>query len=397
MDDKVLAEQVHRVDIADNNDENQVNNDHSTANEDRNQESSKKSSRKRKTKKQSSLKDDALHQQRLMAYQPVLTPQRAIPFLIFLGLVFIPLGIVFLFASNSVVEYVLDYTDCTSEAPISDTFAQSRGQFEWRRDPSDPLTCVIRLRTTSRKAMGRPVFLYYQLTNFYQNNRLYAKSFNYEQLMGRPLKRDELRDCEPLVGPVNDKDGVYYPCGLIANSWFSDDIQVEGYDFAPFDIAYPYDRKMYSKSEYDLAKVNVYPPPNWDKEALGLSVDKKTGKYTKLPDLHKDQRFMNWMRLSGLSTFRKLYGKYDGQIAEQSTLLIRVRDRYDTRAYSGRKAVVLSTASWMGGKNRFLGYAYVMFGTFLIIIGMVFLAKHLLSPRPLADARYLSWSREDTD
>lgn len=332
-------------------------------------------------------RNSPFYQQRLLSYQPVLTPQKAIPFLIFLGLLFIPLGIVFLLTSNGVVEYVLDYTDCLKEAPEGDTFADTTQQFQWRRKGA---VCEMRFKTTIRKPMGRPVFLYYQLSNFYQNNRLYAKSYNYEQLMGKPLPNSALRDCEPLVGP-ND-NSVYYPCGLIANSLFTDTVSVDRFNFSPDNIAYAYDKKMYGRSEYDLDKIKVYPPPSWTKPGVNLGLDlNPDGSYKSLPDLHQDERFMNWMRVSGLPTFRKLYGRYDGVIPEQTELTISVNDNYNVKSFNGRKAIVISTASWMGGKNRFLGYAYISFGTFLIIVGMVCLARHLLAPRPLGDKRYLSW------
>ena len=62
--------------------------------------------------------------------------------------------------------------------------------------------------------------MYYKLTNFYQNNRLYVKSVSFKQLQGDALSRSQLaNDCEPLVGPA-DLSKVYYPCGLIANSFF---------------------------------------------------------------------------------------------------------------------------------------------------------------------------------
>ena len=44
----------------------------------------------------------AFKQQRLAAWQPILTPQTVLPVLFIIGLVFVPLGAVFLVASNSV-------------------------------------------------------------------------------------------------------------------------------------------------------------------------------------------------------------------------------------------------------------------------------------------------------
>lgn len=64
------------------------------------------------------------------------------------------------------------------------------------------------------------VFLYYKLTNFYQNHRRYVKSLNSDQLKGNHVSVGTLSggDCKPL--DVIDGKAVY-PCGLIANSVFN--------------------------------------------------------------------------------------------------------------------------------------------------------------------------------
>jgi len=103
--------------------------------------------------------------------------------------------------------------------------------------------CTIKLDIpTTLKA---PVFIYYRLTNFYQNHRRYVKSFDQNQLMGSTASScDNLATaCDPLrcagsddtaINRNNDaiksilrssdaiaKAAMYYPCGLIANSLFS--------------------------------------------------------------------------------------------------------------------------------------------------------------------------------
>ena len=48
--------------------------------------------------------------------------------------------------------------------------------------------------------MEAPVYLYYQLTNFYQNHRRYAKSYFSEQLQGTVFESgaSALDQCAPL-------------------------------------------------------------------------------------------------------------------------------------------------------------------------------------------------------
>ena len=48
----------------------------------------------------------------------------------------------------------------------------------------------------------------------------------------------------------------------------------------------------------------------------------------------------------------------------------------------------------MGGKNPFLGIAYIVVAGVCVILGTVFLAMHLIKPRKLGDHRLLSWNNE---
>ena len=47
--------------------------------------------------------------------------------------------------------------------------------------------------------MKAPVYVYYELSNFYQNHRKYVKSLSFSQLRGEMVSADELyEDCKPL-------------------------------------------------------------------------------------------------------------------------------------------------------------------------------------------------------
>jgi hypothetical protein len=44
-----------------------------------------------------------------------------------------------------------------------------------------------------------PVYVYYQLDNFYQNHRRYVKSRSFSQLNGKYLEKGDLKDCDPII------------------------------------------------------------------------------------------------------------------------------------------------------------------------------------------------------
>ena len=54
---------------------------------------------------------------------------------------------------------------------------------------------------------------------------------------------------------------------------------------------------------------------------------------------------------------------------------------FPVRIYDGTKSILLSTRTVMGGRNPFLGIAYVVVGGICIVLGALFTATHLIKPR----------------
>ncbi|KAF4461246.1 cell division CDC50 [Fusarium albosuccineum] len=373
----------------------------------------------------------AFRQQRLKAWQPILTPKTVLPLFFAIGIIFAPIGGLLLYASAQVQEIRLDYTDCTQDAPIlndegggfkampddavSTAFKSSNGSVNalWAREEKVMVTLYngvrirsdrCRLRFRIPEEMGPPVFFYYHLTNFYQNHRRYVLSFDSDQLKGKARSYGDIKnsDCTPLYG--NDSR-PYYPCGLIANSMFNDTFSspvrvtlssdetkdndnqtTEVYQMNnKTNIAWGSDKDLYGKTSYKPS--DVVPPPNWQRAYPdGYSDD------TPPPDLESWEAFHVWMRTSGLPTFSKLYQRNDDDEMEAGTYELVIEDRFPTRAYKGTKSIILTTRTVMGGRNPFLGIAYVVVGGVCILLGTIFTVTHLIRPRKLGDHTYLSWN-----
>jgi LEM3 (ligand-effect modulator 3) family / CDC50 family len=64
-------------------------------------------------------------------------------------------------------------------------------------------------------------------------------------------------------------------------------------------------------------------------------------------------------------------------------------NRYYVTGFKGTKSLVLSTVSRMGGKNEFIGAAYIALGALSLAIALAFAIKHWTNPRKLGDTRFL--------
>lgn len=370
----------------------------------------------------------AFRQQRLKAWQPILTPKTVLPLFFTIGIIFAPIGGLLLYASAEVREVKLEYTNCGRDAPlynggdgfedmppsaVSMTFKSNNAtSAQWAREPNVEVdlapyggrvnTSLCHLRFTTPEDMSPPVLFYYHLTNFYQNHRRYVDSFDADQLKGNARSYGALdgSDCDPLAGN-SSLQLPYYPCGLIANSLFNDSFSspVEqnprGSDNDEprvylmennTDIAWSSDAELYGDGT-DYTPDQVVPPPNWiERYPDGYTDD------TPPPNLRQWQAFQVWMRTAGLPTFSKLYQRNDTRAMESGTYEIIVQDRFNVTAYDGTKSVLISTRTVMGGRNPFLGIAYVVVGGICIVLGVVFTVTHLFKPRKLGDHTYLSWN-----
>lgn len=240
-------------------------------------------------------------------------------------------------------------------------------------------------------SMRGPVYVYYRMSNFYQNHRRYVnilllisirlthnsyvKSRNDAQLRGVAVNNlEHLRSCMPFasINGSSDPNMFYFPCGLIAHYVFNDTFILKN------ETGFVHLRKDGIAWPSDVSHKFKNPPPDTD----GVRV---------VPDL-TDEDFIVWMRTAGLPDFRKLYRIIDEDLDGDYTVTI--FNNFPVQAFSGRKYLVLSEMSWLGGKNPFIGIAYMAVGGLCILLAVLFLIKHLISGRPLGDLSYLEWNRK---
>jgi hypothetical protein len=54
---------------------------------------------------------------------------------------------------------------------------------------------------------------------------------------------------------------------------------------------------------------------------------------------------------------------------------------FDVTKYDGTKSILISTRTVLGGKNPFMGIAYVVVGGICVVLGALFTVAHLVRPR----------------
>lgn len=186
------------------------------------------------------IKDSAFKQQRLPAWQPVLTAGTVLPTFFVIGIAFIPVGIALLYFSDEVSEHVIDYTNCLKLGGVNNETCADFIQ----NNTIETCTCNIDFML-DKDFVGK-VYMYYGLSNYYQNHRRYVKSRDDDQLLGR-LSGAPSSDCEPFA--YNGSDKPIAPCGAIANSLFSDTFKIKSQQFGDVvllgtEIAWPSDRNI---------------------------------------------------------------------------------------------------------------------------------------------------------
>lgn len=336
------------------------------------------------SKKSKRPPNSAFRQQRLKAWQPILSPQSVLPLLIIVAAIFAPIGVGLIISANNVQNISIDYSSCGDIATssfesipskyVSYHFKDStKEKPQWKLEKSENDKEICHLQFTVPNDVKRPIYVYYKLTNFYQNHRKYVSSFDLDQLKGVAVEAEDLvSECKPL----RERDGkAIYPCGLIANSIFNDSISLSlsgtngasDYTLSNKHISWSTDRKRYKKTKYNASQ--IVPPPNWSKKfPNGYTEDN-------IPDISTWEELQVWMRTAGLPKFYKLAAKNEKDILKNGTYTTSIELNYPVEIFGGSKSYIITTNSIIGGRNMSLGVVYLIVAGIAILFGVIFLIK----------------------
>ena len=298
------------------------------------------------------MKNSKFKQQKLPGWRPVPTITSTTIIFFCFGIVFIILGIIILIFSNKIEEISFRYDDyCKDKNP-----------------------CIVTLQV--KNDMEKNIMVYYQLDGFYQNHRRYVKSKSDDQLNGKDISYQAMKDsqdCDPVItneemgkaesitGTPLVNDEVAIPCGLIAKSFFND-------NFKEWKLTDEFgDTQALNVNEKDIA---------WkaDKELKYKNID-KSRQWIDMTDEH----FIVWMRPAGLPNFRKLWGRItDRDLKAGTKIEVKIENNFDVSSFNGKKYLILSTVNAFGGKNSFLGISYIVLGGISIVLAIVFIIGYNL-------------------
>lgn len=276
-------------------------------------------------------------------YRPIATITKTLACCISFGLLFILIGIIVIYYSSLIKEITIRYDDKCFQNQ-----------------------CFLNL--TIFEELTPPINVYYELDNFYQNHRKFLSSVSLSQLTGKVLNTSDVSsECKPIITVkdlgINTTFGnnvtlpdtaIANPCGLYAKSFFNDTY------------------KIYNSSYGDVFINETNISWNSDKEyRFKLPENAPNIQWINTTDEH----FMVWMRPAATSRFRKLWGRIETEL-NIGNYTLNITNNYNVTRFKGKKSIVLSNSNFLGGRNSFMGTAYLILGIFCLFASAFFVIAY---------------------
>ncbi|CAL8142645.1 unnamed protein product [Orchesella dallaii] len=366
-------------------------------------------------------------QQTLPTYRLSWSPIKICPFFLVLGVFFAAMGVGIKMYADGIQEITIPYTNCTSfEKPANkcaEILSSSRDDLKKGIlvDANDIEDCSCRVQFQLLEPMNGTVYMHYSLKNFFQNHLKYYLSRDENQLKGNLLDDNgDPKEPSSACGDfrfVTDSTGrkkYIYPCGLMANSMFTDVIDLY---FHPSSSLYASPNRHSNDRKGDTAthqtrellvplnrtgiawesdKMDKYDFPEEfhnEKHPVWMHFSKPLGWKKTLWELDphtsnfsnngvRNEDFIVWMRAAAFPQSRKLYRIVNSNFQPFENGLpagnysLRIQYNYDVSSYEGEKSIILTTTSMVAGKNMFLAIVYMATGGLCFLLAVVLFVVH---------------------
>ncbi|CAD8079650.1 unnamed protein product [Paramecium sonneborni] len=218
---------------------------------------------------------------------------------------------------------------------------------------ANKIQCSITIVVPSK--MKSPIFFSYEVSSFFQNTDKYFNSIPYDLLYGnldfdisicdQYKSNREMGKIFSVTNKTLEQDEIAIPCGIAAYSYMNDEFTLtkDGNQILITDkgIAWESDKEKFT---------NI----NLDKQWIDM----------------ESERFINWMRPSPLSKFRKLWGRID-QDLESGTYTVNIQIKTNDAFAETKKYFLLHNNGQFSDPILVITLPCLCVGPFLIIFGLI--------------------------
>uniref|UniRef100_A0A6G1S7I1 Cell cycle control protein 50A n=1 Tax=Aceria tosichella TaxID=561515 RepID=A0A6G1S7I1_9ACAR len=266
-----------------------------------------------------------------------------------------------------------DYTFCNQVG--TETTCSSYVDNQMSVDKPIGRACKCRLNFTLENDLetGR-VYIYYGLSNFYQNYRFLMHTRLYKQLSGDLDTRYLPQFCR------TKENKTTLPCGQLANVLFDDEYTLAYASGSAFPLdkhntVLEGSRGYLFKNPVNFNKSDYAPPPRWGKDLFSLDTGQQSNNGL------ENGPFIVWMTVSTFGDFRKLYATVELPTKQlrKGVYTLDIDYKYGVHLAGGEKTIRIETMGRIGPNNNglivALGCLSLIYICMFLFIALVVLRK----------------------